>query len=186
MLIVLNGYPGVGKLTIGQALAPLIGGRLLDIHSVYNIAFALTAFKSEAFYETIRAVQAVADRRIRELPKDVPVILTEILTEGTAWSNECLQRLLDLGKDRGPILMVHLHCELEENKRRITGRSRIGARKPLDPAMAERNQTGGAVLVGSDWPHYLALDVTQLSAEEAAGEIAGWVGSKRTSADPIS
>lgn len=57
MLIVLNGYRDVGKLTIGQALAPMIGARLLDIHSVYNVAFALTEFRSEAFYDIIRAVQ---------------------------------------------------------------------------------------------------------------------------------
>ncbi|WP_269581303.1 AAA family ATPase [Roseibium sp. Sym1] len=175
MLIVLNGYPGVGKLTIGQVLAPLIGAKLLDIHSVYNIAFALTDFKSDAFYETIRSVQAIADHRICELPPGVPVVLTEILTEGAAWSEECLQRLLDLGSRRGPILMVHLHCDLEENKRRIMGQSRVGARKPLDPAMAERNQAGGAVLVGSDWPHFLSLDVTGLAAAGAAERIADWV-----------
>jgi len=181
MLIVLNGYPGVGKLTIGRALAPLIGAKLLDIHSVYNIAFALTEFKSEAFYETIRAVHEIADRRICELPAGVPVVLTEILTEGPAWSDECLQRLLNLGSKRGPLLMVHLHCELEENKRRIMGQSRIGARKPLDPSMAERNQTGGAVLVGSDWPHFLSLDVTGLAATEAAAKIADRVRNIRPS-----
>lgn len=41
MIIVLNGYPGVGKLTIGRKLAPVLRGRLLDIHAVYNVAFAL-------------------------------------------------------------------------------------------------------------------------------------------------
>lgn len=180
MLIVLNGYPGVGKLTIGQALAPLIGAKLLDIHSVYNVAFALTDFKSDAFYETIRSVQEIADRRIFDLPAGVPVVLTEILTEGPAWSDECLQRLLELGRKRGPILMVHLHCDLQENKRRIMGQSRKGARKPLDPDMAERNQTGGAVLVGADWPHFLSLDVTSLSAEAAANRIAEWSESVTT------
>ena len=45
MIIVLNGYPGVGKLAIGRELTSLLGGRLLDIHSVYNVAFALTEFQ---------------------------------------------------------------------------------------------------------------------------------------------
>jgi len=175
MLIVLNGYPGVGKLTIGQALAPLIGGRLLDIHSVYNVAFALTEFKSEKFYETVDSVQSIADRRIRELPDHVPVILTDVLTEKTGFSEKRTQRLLDLGRERGPLLMVHIHCDLEENKRRIMGASRIGAHKPLDPAMAIRNQEGGAVLVGADWPHCLKLDVTELTAKQAAERIAIWM-----------
>jgi hypothetical protein len=34
VLIVLNGYPGVGKLAIGRELAELTGGRLLDVHTV--------------------------------------------------------------------------------------------------------------------------------------------------------
>lgn len=178
MLIVLNGYPGVGKLTIGQALAPMIGGRLLDIHSIYNIAFTLTEVKSESFYETIRAVQAIADQRIRELPEHVPVILTEILTEGSGFAEECKQRLLDLGRDRGPVLMVHIHCDLEENKRRITGSSRIGARKPLDPEMAVRNHEGGAVLTGSDWAFCLQLDATDLSARQSAEKIMAWAKEK--------
>ena len=37
MIIVLNGYPGVGKLTIGRALAETLKGRLLDIHTIYNL-----------------------------------------------------------------------------------------------------------------------------------------------------
>jgi hypothetical protein len=42
---------------------------------------ALTEFRSDAFYETVRAVQAVADARILKLPADVSVVLTETLTQ---------------------------------------------------------------------------------------------------------
>jgi shikimate kinase len=34
MIIHINGYPGVGKLTIGRIVAEQLGGRLLDNHSV--------------------------------------------------------------------------------------------------------------------------------------------------------
>ena len=64
MIVHINSYPGVGKLTIGRALADLIGGKLLDNHSVFNVAFALTEFKSPAFYDTVRAVREIAYRRI--------------------------------------------------------------------------------------------------------------------------
>lgn len=49
VLIVLDGDPGVGKLAIGRELAALVAGGLLDVDSVYNLAFALTEFKSPAF-----------------------------------------------------------------------------------------------------------------------------------------
>ena len=56
MIIVLNGYPGVGKLTIGRELAGRLNGKLLDIHSVYNVAFALTEFKSPEFRDTVEKI----------------------------------------------------------------------------------------------------------------------------------
>jgi tRNA uridine 5-carbamoylmethylation protein Kti12 len=60
LIIVLNGYPGVGKLTIGQELVARIKGRLLDIHSVYNIPFASTEFKSPKFIEAAEKIEAIA------------------------------------------------------------------------------------------------------------------------------
>ncbi|MEO1223304.1 MAG: AAA family ATPase [Pseudomonadota bacterium] len=178
MLVVLNGYPGVGKLTIGIELIRLIDGRLLDIHSVYNIAFALTEYRTEAFYDTVRAVQSIADERVLALPPEVPIVLTEILTKGSDWADECWRRLMTLAEARRPLCMVHLRCDLEENKRRIHSEGRRLTRKPRDPAMAERNQEGGAVLMGRDIANYLALDVTKLSAYHAASEIASWLESR--------
>lgn len=83
MLIVLNGYPGVGKLPMAGELAGLVGGRLLDNHSLYNLAFALTDFKSAAFYHAVRSAQRIADDLIAALPTETPVILTEALTLGS-------------------------------------------------------------------------------------------------------
>lgn len=180
MLIVLNGYPGVGKLSIGRELAALTGGRLLDVHTVYNLAFALTDVWSEAFYETVRAVWRVADERVLALPAGVPVILTEVNTEvATAWERECWTRVLHLAESRGPLMVVHVVCDLDENKRRTQSAGRELTRKPRDPAMAERNHAGGARLSGSDAAHLLRLDVTALSKVEAAQAIQGWVGEQR-------
>ena len=47
-LIHINGHPGVGQLTVAELLKDSLGARLLDNHSVYNVALALTEFKSEA------------------------------------------------------------------------------------------------------------------------------------------
>jgi hypothetical protein len=58
----------VGKLTIGQQLISMISGRLLDIHSVYNIAFALTKFRSPEFIGTVEQIEAIAHDLIRKLP----------------------------------------------------------------------------------------------------------------------
>ncbi len=176
MLIVLNGYPGVGKLAIGRELAELMGGRLLDVHTVFNLAFALTDIWSEAFCDTVRAVWRIADERILALPAGAPVILTEVNTESTSeWADECWARVKRLAEDRGPLVVVHVHCELDENKRRIASPGREGKRKPRDPAMAERYHARGARLSGWDAAHLLRLDVTSLSEVEAAQAIQEWL-----------
>ena len=174
MIIVLNGYPGVGKLTIGRELAEVLGGRLLDIHSVYNIAFALTEFRSPAFREAVEEVEAIAHRLVLRLPATVPVVLTTVLAGDSAWARAEWDRIVALGNARPPFLVVHVHCDLEENIRRIQSPQRDGKRKPRDPEMARRNQQNGEVLAGSEASHFLAIDTTAKMALEAAREIAAW------------
>lgn len=174
MIIVLNGYPGVGKLAIGRELAAQLSGRLLDIHTVYNLAFALTEFRSPAFVETVEAVEAIAHKLILRLPAEVPVILTTVIAGTDAWGDAEWQRIEDLGKARPPFLVVHVNCALEENIRRIQSAERGKRRKPRDPEMARRNQLQGKTLAGAGAPHLLRLDTTAMSAVEAARAIAEW------------
>lgn len=70
-----------------------MAARVLDVHSVHNVAFARTEFKLPAFYDTIRWVRAVADEPILQLPADVPLVVTEVLTHGSPWADECWARL---------------------------------------------------------------------------------------------
>ncbi|MFK4812800.1 AAA family ATPase [Devosia sp. ZW T5_3] len=174
MIIVLNGYPGVGKLTIGRELTSMISGRLLDIHSVYNIAFALTEFKSPEFMETIEKIEAIAHDLIRALPAEVPVVLTTVLAGSSDWGDAEWQRIVRLGHERPPLLVVHVHCDLDENIRRIEAPGRGAKRKPQDADMARRNHAGAQPLAGTDEANLLRLDVTGLSPTEAATEIATW------------
>lgn len=177
MIIVLNGYPGVGKLTIGQELISRISGRLLDIHSVYNIAFALTEFKSPEFIETVEKIEAIAHDLIRKLPLEVPVVLTTVLAGRSDWGDAEWERIVRLGRERAPLVVAHLHCELDENIRRIEAAGRDAKRKPRDPEMARRNHAQGKVLAGIDEVNLLKLDVTDLSPAAAAAKLAEWIQS---------
>jgi hypothetical protein len=174
LIIVLNAYPGVGKLTIGQELVAQINGRLLDIHSVYNIPFALTEFKSPEFIEATEKIEAIAHGLVLKLPNDVPVVLTTVLAGSSDWGDAEWQRIVKLGRERPPLLVVHLHCDLEENIRRIQSAGRAAKRKPRDPEMARRNHEQRKVLAGINEANLLQLDVTSLSPADAAERIAIW------------
>jgi hypothetical protein len=175
VIIHINSYAGVGKLTIASALAELIGARLLDNHSIYNVAFALTEFRSPQFYDTVRAVRDIAYRRVLDLPASVPIILTNWYSRGSDWGNENWDEIIALARKRGSRLhIVVLHCAPEENARRIQSSDRAAKRKPRDPGMVAANRNGRELLDrGGD--RLLHLDVTNLSAEAAATEIARWV-----------
>src|SRR5262249_1862547 len=147
MIIHINGYPGVGKLTIARIVAEQLGGRLLDNHSVYNVAFALTEFRSAAFYETVRAVRAIAYQRILDLPRDVPVTLTNAYMRGSAWGNEYWDAVMALARTRGSeFIVVILECSLEENARSIQSSGRDSHCKPRDPQVARQNAEGRVLI----------------------------------------
>jgi len=178
MIIVLNGYPGVGKLTIGRELIDQIEGRLLDIHTVYNVAFALTEFKSPEFRKTVAKIEKIAHDLIHKLPSQQPVVLTTVLAGNAGesdWGAEEWGRIEELGKARPPLCVVHVHCDLEENIERITSKGRDRKRKIRDPDMALRNQTEAKPLYGMGASHLLKLDTTSLTPHEAATTIAKWV-----------
>ncbi len=172
--------PGVDKLTIGRLLATRLGARLLDNHSIYNVAFALTAFKSDAFYDTVRDVRAIASRQVAALPADVPVILTNAHTQDSAWGNDCWDHAVDLAQRTGRAhLMVLLECTRAENARRIQSPDRDDKRKPRDPRMF-RQDDRDRPLIDRDTDRLLRLDVTDLRADKAAKTIADWLGHHNT------
>ena len=172
MIIVLNGYPGVGKLTIGRELAKLLRARLVDIHTLYNLAFALTEFRTPEFRETVRRVEEIADDLIAALPSEIPVIFTTVLTGETEWAMEEWQRFEERSIQRPPLVVVHIACDLDENIKRIQSPERKGKGKLQDAEVVRRNHASSGPLIGGDLPNTLRLNVTALKPEEAAEKIA--------------
>jgi hypothetical protein len=147
---------------------------LLDNHSIYNVAFALTEFRSDAFHRTVRAVRDIAWDAAVELAPETPIILTTAHGTRREWSEEWCAALVDLADRRGTqLLVVHLLCDPDENRRRIASPDRLASRKPVDPAKVNRNPQRLAMVDHGN--HLMEIDVTMLSPDDAAGQIAMWV-----------
>ncbi|MEE2944939.1 MAG: AAA family ATPase [Pseudomonadota bacterium] len=177
-VIHINSYPGVGKLTIGRILAAELGAKLIDNHSIYNVAFALTEFKSDAFYQAVRDVRSVAYGLAANLPSDIPVILTNAHAQDSKWGNDCWDHAIELArKMHREHWVVALECTREENARRIQSVDRDAKRKPRDPEMFRQGETDRPLIDrGAD--RLLRLDVTNITADAAATSILTWLMSR--------
>ena len=177
VLIHLNSYPGVGKLTIGRLVEDQIGGKLLDNHSIYNVALALTPFKSDEYYQAIRDVRQVAYDLVEGLPRERPVILTNAHSQDSDWGNASWDAAIDLAqRTERAHCVVLLTCSRAENARRIQSAERDARRKPRDPNLFRQGETDRPLIErGAD--RLLRLEVTDLSAEAAASTILRWLQS---------
>jgi hypothetical protein len=174
MLIHLNGWPGVGKFTVGRLLQFKIGGHLLDNHSIYNVAFNLTEFRSPEFYATVRAVREVAFARVAHLPAQTPVIMTNGLNDG-AWGQENWAAIRQLADQWGsPLFSVILTCDPQEHGRRMASPERRYLGKLTD---LEKWQPRSKILLGEDADFCLQLDTSITPPEATAERICVWLKS---------
>ena len=168
MLVLLNGRPGVGKLTIGRLLAERIGARLLDAHTLYNMAFAMTDRGTPAFEAAVRDLRSVARRLVLDLPTGVPVVLTDVKFEDSAWGNRLYDDTREWARARGGrFVVVVLDCAREENERRLRSPERMGKRKPMDGTLLSANRYERTPL-RRDADLAFTLDVTALAPTDAA------------------
>ena len=175
MLIVINGRPGSGKLTVGRLLAERIGARLLDAHTLNNLAFALTDKGSEAFRQCIWDLRRIARKHVLALPPGTPLIATESVFDDSAWGNAIWEDTIRLARERGgPFLVVILECDPEENERRLRSPERMGKRKPMDGSLLSANRyERSSIRRGADG--VLEVNTTELLAEETASQIETWL-----------
>jgi hypothetical protein len=178
MIIFLNGWPGVGKLTVARHIVTATGGRLLDAHTIYNVAFYLTEFRTPTFYETVRKVRDIAFERVAELPPRIPVVMTNAFTTESTWAEENWKSVRVLADKRGSkLFFVELDCSPAENERRIQFEDRGLLGKPRDPSLITDTRQSRTLLRPTDVNHLLFLDNTSLSPQDCASKIAAWVAS---------
>lgn len=162
------GFPGSGKFTIGRCLAKRIGGKLLHNHLALEPASALFD-RTDARHATLRAqVRAVIYSAARDLASDVPVIVTDAL-EDTPLDHVLFAPTQELATARGaPLRAITLAISLEENRRRLQSPMRAERHKLNTVAVLDTLRKTCRLLQP---PGALELEVTDLSAAQAAGEI---------------
>lgn len=179
MIVNLNGWPGVGKLTTGRELSKLLGGRFLDNHTVLNLGKALADEGASDYYALVRAVRSIAFEAILRLPPIFPIVFTNVVARGgtSGFLEENWQAIIDLAKARNcDLFSVTLTCSAAENARRIVDEDRRLLNKQRNPEiLAELERTRSLFDDGATFR--TLIDNNDLSPGETAVRIQEWIGS---------
>ena len=174
MIIHLNGWPGSGKLTVARELARELEARLLDNHTLHDVALRLCDQYTREYWELYYQVRDVAYKRVLALPSHEVVVMTNALTLESDREREAWAAVKALALNRGvPLVAVTLQCSLDENIRRIASEGRRH-RKLTDPAPLIEWRSRWTLLIDAS-VRSITIDNTNRSAEQVANEIAGFV-----------
>ena len=176
-IIVLIGFAGTGKFTIGSELCERTGAKLIDNHLINNPVFkvlnadGITPLPA-GVWDKVKSVRAIVYDSILELsPPDLSFVFTIELLESSPGDQQGFVDLEQLAEGRGSLFVpVRLICDVEELCRRVVEPARVQMIKSINPADARRKSANESVL-NTSHPHTLTLDVTKKSPEESAESI---------------
>ena len=176
-IVLLFGHTGIGKYTIAQALAPMGDFILLDNHYFNNPVFNLIELDGKSSLP--QAVRGYT-RKIRQIVLDVVkdlspqrfnFIFTNVMYNEDPHDTACYEEYVKLAEARNAKLFpVQLVCDTEEMSKRVVNPERKKRMKLVDVATAHKS-TEGFTLLNTGHPNAFSLDITRLTAQDAAEQI---------------
>ncbi len=107
MIVHLNGWPGVGKLTVARLLAPRLQARLIDNHLLHDVAIRCTGIDDPARWPLYEAVRAAAYQALADRPRSETFVMTNALCLGAAREREAWRHVVALAETRAvPLVPV--------------------------------------------------------------------------------
>lgn len=185
-IILLIGFAGTGKYTIGRELVRLSGAKLIDNHLINNPVF--TAINADGVtplpagvWDQVSSIRQIVYNSIRELsPPDLSFIFTMQLIESNPDDYQGFRSLEELANERRSLFMpVRLICEVEELCRRVANPARKERLKEITPETTRRRSANHTVLQPQH-PNLRTIDVTSITAVQCANLILQEVDSLRS------
>lgn len=167
LVIHINSWPGVGKLTIARSLASQLDAVLVDNHTLLNPSEALFDRLDPLYWSLKEKTRALVLDYASRLPPNKTVIFTDALSDDPA-GHGLFKELWDFADKReATFVAVILECDPEENVRRLVSKERAQLHKLTRPEILAEQRAAHRLLKAQDVPS-ISLDVTAISAEVAA------------------
>lgn len=175
IIVLLLGYPGVGKRTVGTALVERLNGVLVD-NQLINIPI-LTLFKwdgkfqlpSDVFEYTAPIRQAILDTIEKLAPSTNSYVFTNVLEAADAVASRSeYDKLRALAERRGSVFQaVRVTCDPQVQVTRIDTPDRRARLKGSDPE-GYRRYTQNVPLWWPPEDELLTIDTTTATPEQSA------------------
>ncbi|HEY3025116.1 MAG TPA: hypothetical protein VGJ55_03090 [Pyrinomonadaceae bacterium] len=187
-LVLLIGFAGTGKYTIGRELCRRTGAKLVDNHLIANPVFTvvnadgITPLPKEVWAK-LKEIRRIVYESIRELsPANLGFVLTMELRENNPDDHSAIDDLEKLAAARQSLFVpIRLVCEVEELCRRVADPKRRERLKEISVENTRRKSAEDAVL-NPKHANLRTIDVTAKSPSETADAIIREVDSLRAEA----
>lgn len=169
-IIVLIGFAGTGKYTIGRELCARTGAKLIDNRLINNPVFSVVNTDGvtplpATIWDRVKEIRATVYRSILELsPPDMSFVFTLELRQSNPRDHAAFQDLAQLAaKRQSRFIPMRLICGVEELCRRVTDPARVAMLKEMSPELTRKKSLEEEVL-NVPHPNLRTLDVTKRTA----------------------
>jgi hypothetical protein len=176
-IVLLIGFAGTGKYTIGRELCERTGARLIDNHLINNPIFTVVNADGVTplpprVWDRVKEVRAAVYEAIRELsPPELGFVFTMELRESNPADLGAFWELDQLAAERqSRFVPIRLICGVEELCRRVVDPGRVAMLKEISPELARRKSAEDLVL-NAPHPNQRTLDVTKRTASGSVDAI---------------
>lgn len=176
MIIHINGFPGVGKLTVAEMLAERLNARLIDNHSLINAARVPWEHGTAEYIDLLRRIAEQVYVDLAKLPKNEIQIFTNALANEYKPDPSRFQAIMDLATSRDVAFVpVLLECDEDENCRRAQSEGRAAKQKLRDIDILKDIYTKYTRIHPDDHPNQLRIDTTDNTPKQTADMILGFL-----------
>jgi hypothetical protein len=172
-IIHINGFPGIGKLTIARKLVDLLkpfNGKLVHNHLLIDPAGAVLPRSSNDYQPLRRAIRATVFDTLAKSPDtfDSVFVFTDFQSNDDI-GHSVIAEYCSMAMRRSCALVpIILTCSKEENLRRLGTTERSMHGKLTDLELVSYIRDNDEVYRFPDGPLQMELDVTNLDADAAA------------------
>jgi hypothetical protein len=174
-IVHINGFPGIGKLTIARKLVALLGpynGKPIHNHLLIDPASAVLPRSSADYQPLRRAIRAVVFDALAASSDtfDSVFVFTDFQSDDVGRAVMAEYRAM-AARRSCTFVPITVTCSKEENLRRLASSERSLQGKLMDAELVAHIRDNGVIHQSPGDPFQMELDLTEMDADVAARRI---------------